>query len=338
MDDLEAQAQRVLAPSVFDFVSAGAGTESGLAANLAAWDRVRLRPRRLIDVSNVSTAAQVLGVPLAAPVLLAPAGRHRLLHEQGEVATAQGVAASGSAMCLATRSTTDLHDVLPLAPGRVWLQVYVATDRSYTSEVLHAARAAGVERVVVTVDRPVAGERPRADRHGEVRLPAGVADASHLGPNIPRPDNTEYDLSLTFDDLAWIAGHGVAVTVKGVLRGDDARRCLQHGADSIIVSNHGGRQVDAALPTATALLDVVNAVNAPVLVDGGIRSGFDILKALAMGAHGVLVGRPYLWALASGGAQGVEALMNGLRDELKAAMTLVGCASVQDLTRDLVAT
>lgn len=336
MDDVEAKAQALLDPSIYDFVSAGAGTESGLAANLAAWGQVRLRPRRLVDVRHVSTACRLLGVPVDAPVLLAPAGRHRLLHEQGEAATARGVAASRSAMCLATRSTTDLHDVLLLAPGRVWLQVYVATDRSYTSEVLHAARAAGVERVVVTVDRAVAGERPRADRHGKVRLPPGVMDASHLGPHVPCPDGIEYDLGLTFDDLGWLAGHGVAVTVKGVLRGDDARRCLEHGADSIIVSNHGGRQVNAAVPTAVALLDVVDAVDAPVLVDGGIRTGFDVLKALAMGAHGVLVGRPYLWALATDGSRGIETLLNGLQAELKAAMQLVGCANLTDLTRDLV--
>lgn len=239
-------------------------------------------------------------------------------------------------MCLATRSTVDLHDVLPLAPGRVWLQIYVATDRSYTSDVLHAAREAGVERVVVTVDRPVAGKRPRADRH-KIRLRPDVTDASHLGRDVPRPSNVDYDPSLTFDDLDWIAGHGVAVTVKGVLRGDDASRCLQHGADSIIVLNHGGRQVDAAVPTATALLDVVDGIDAPVLVDGGIRNGFDVLKALAMGAHGVLVGRPYLWALASGGSLGVETLLHGLRDELNGAMTLAGCATLAGLTRDLIA-
>lgn len=238
-------------------------------------------------------------------------------------------------MCLATRATTNVQDVVPLAPGRVWLQVYVATDRGYTSDVLRAAVAAGVTRVVVTVDRPVAGVRPRSDRHGTLSLPEGVVEASHLGSGIRRPTGVEYDLALTFDDLAWVAEHGVAVTVKGILRGDDARLCLQHGADSIIVSNHGGRQMDAAVPTSVALREVVDTVDAPVLVDGGIRTGLDVLRALALGAHAVLIGRPSLWALTTGGADGVEHLLRQFRYELHEAMTLTGCRRLADITRDL---
>ena len=295
LDQLQSRARELLPAAVYDSVDAGAGTEAGLRSNLAGWAGAQLRPRRLVDVSRVCTSGEVLGVPVSVPVLLAPTGRHRLVHADGEFATAAAVQAESTVMCLATRSTTDVHDVVPLAPGRVWLQVYVATDRGYTSAVLDAARAAGVERVVVTVDRPVAGARPRADRHGEVLLPEDAVDASHLGAAVPRPADIRYDLALTFDDLAWIAGHGLALTVKGVLRGDDARRCIEQGADSVIVSNHGGRQLDAAVPTALALREVAAAIDAPVLVDGGIRRGVDVVRALAMGADAVLIGRPYLW-------------------------------------------
>ncbi len=203
--------------------------------------------------------------------------------------------------------------------------MYVATDRGYTSEVLHAAREAGVQRVVVTVDRPVPGTRPRAERHGHVTLPEEVAEASHLGPGVPRPAGLRYDLAVTLEDLTWIAGHGLAVTVKGMLRGDDARRCIDHGADSVVVSNHGGRQLDAAVTTALALREVAAAIASPVLVDGGIRRGVDVLRALALGADAVLIGRPYLWGLAVAGSHGVRDVLAQLRRELHEAMTLSGC-------------
>ncbi len=336
-EQLEAMAREVLPPEVYDTVAAGAGTEAGLVSNLAAWAGVRLRPRRLVDVSEVRTAGEVLGVPVSVPVVLAPTGRHRLVHPDGECATAAAVQGEGTVMCLATRSTTDVHEVVPVAPGRVWLQVYVATDRGYTSEVLHAAREAGVRRVVVTVDRPIAGTRPRAERHGQIALPEGTSDASHLGAGVPRPAGIQYDLALTFADLAWIAGHGLALTVKGVLRGDDARRCIEHGADSVIVSNHGGRQLDAAVPSALALQEVAAAIEAPVLVDGGIRRGVDVLRALALGAEAVLIGRPYLWGLAVAGSEGVRDVLGRLRRELHEAMTLSGCPTLDDITADLVA-
>ena len=336
LDQLQSRARELLPAAVYDSVDAGAGTEAGLRSNLAGWAGAQLRPRRLVDVSRVCTSGEVLGVPVSVPVLLAPTGRHRLVHADGEFATAAAVQAESTVMCLATRSTTDVHDVVPLAPGRVWLQVYVATDRGYTSAVLDAARAAGVERVVVTVDRPVAGARPRADRHGEVLLPEDAVDASHLGAAVPRPADIRYDLALTFDDLAWIAGHGLALTVKGVLRGDDARRCIEQGADSVIVSNHGGRQLDAAVPTALALREVAAAIDAPVLVDGGIRRGVDVVRALAMGADAVLIGRPYLWGLAAAGPQGVRNVLGHLRAELHEAMTLTGCRTLADITADLL--
>ncbi len=336
-DELEAQARQVLTPAVYDTVAAGAGSEAGLAANFAEWQKLRLRPRRLVDVSSVDTSTSVLGVPVSLPVLLAPTGRHRYLHPDAETATAAAVRAEQSVMCLATRSTTDVHDIAATAPGRIWLQVYVATDRDHTSAVLHAARALGIERVVVTVDRPVPGARPRAHRHGEVPLPAGVHDASHLGAGIPRPEGLTYDLALTFQDIAWIAGHGVAVTVKGILRADDARRCIDHGADSVIVSNHGGRQLDAAVPTAYALREVAAAIDAPVLVDGGIRSGLDVLRALALGADAVLIGRPYLWGLATAGQNGVCNVLTRLRTDLHEVMTLTGCPTIHDITDDLIA-
>jgi 4-hydroxymandelate oxidase len=334
---LRARAEQLLPPATWDFIDAGAGTEGTVAGNEAGWDRWWLRPRMMADVSTVSTATTLLGGPLATPVLLAPAGRQRALHPDGEVAVAAAAAAAGTVYCLATSATTDLHELAELA-GRRWLQVYVSQDHEHTRRLIAGAAEARYERIVLTLDRPVEGNRPRSRRHGTLGpLPPGAAVTTHLGDGSTRAHvASRWDRSLTWSDLRWLTDLGLPLTVKGVLRADDARRAVDHGADSVIVSNHGGRQLDGTVPTAVALPEVAAAVTVPVLVDGGIRTGGAVFRALALGAAAVLVGRPYLWALAAAGEQGVRALLDTLTTDLRDTMTLAGCPTIADITPDLV--
>ncbi len=330
-------AERSLPPATWDFVGAGAGRETTVTGNEAAWDRWWLRPRMMVDVGTVSTATTLLGGPLDTPVLLGPAGRQRALHSDGEEAVAAAAGAAGTVFCLATSATTDLHELADL-PGRRWLQLYVSEDRDHTRRVVANAAAAGYERIVLTLDRPVEGHRPRSRRHGTLGpLPAGAAVTTHLGDGSTRAHvASRWDRSLTWADLDWLTALGLPLTVKGVLRADDAARAVNHGADSVIVSNHGGRQLEGTVPTAVALPEVVAAVDVPVLVDGGIRTGGAVFRALALGATAVLVGRPYLWALAAAGESGVRAVLDILTRELRDTMTLAGCPTIADITRDLV--
>ncbi|HEY3505446.1 MAG TPA: alpha-hydroxy acid oxidase [Actinocatenispora sp.] len=331
------RAERLLPPATWDFITAGAGRETTVTGNEKGWDRWWLRPRTMVDVSTVDTATDLLGGPLTTPVLLAPAGRQRALHPDGETAVATAAGAVGTVYCLATSATTDLHDLAAL-PGRRWLQLYVSEDRAHTRRVVANAATAGYERIVLTLDRPVEGHRPRSRRHGTLGpLPAGAAVTTHLGDGSTRAHvASRWDRSLTWADLDWLTALGLPLTVKGVLRADDAVRAVEHGADSVIVSNHGGRQLDGTVPTAVALPDVVAAVDVPVLVDGGIRTGGAVFRALALGARAVLVGRPYLWGLAAAGESGVRDVLDTLTTELRDTMTLAGCPTVADITRDLV--
>lgn len=335
-EELESAARDRLPPEVFDYFAGGAEDERTLTANIEDWARVRLRPRVLRDVTAVDLRTTLLGEEVAHPVLVAPTAFHRMAHPLGEPATAAGAAAAGARFVLSTRSTSPVEEVASaLAGATFWYQVYVVQDRDLTVSLTRRAVAAGAAAIVLTADVPRLGRRLRDVRNGFV-LPANLGAVESLD----RPGNlADQDASLTFDDIAWIAGvAGVPVIVKGVLRGDDARRCVDAGAAGIIVSNHGGRQLDGAVSGAAALPEIVAAVGgvADVLVDGGIRRGTDVVKALALGARGVLVGRPVLWGLAVGGAEGVAAVLGNLVAELELAMALCGCASVAEVTADLL--
>jgi 4-hydroxymandelate oxidase len=337
--ELEARARAAMAPPAWDYVAGGSGDEATLAANVAAWRALWVRPRVLRDMSQASAAVELLGARWAAPVGVAPVAAHQLAHPDGERATALACAAAGVPFCLSTAATTDLAEVP--AAGERWFQLYVRVDRERTRRILERLRPHGYRRVVLTVDLPVISERRREHRHPGWELPL----VSHLAPGEPagdrdKPGSGGWDPAVTADDVAWVAeASGLPVVVKGVLRGDDAVLALDAGAEAVWVSNHGGRQLDGALPTASALPEVAGAVagRAPVLVDGGVRAGVDVVRALALGADAAFVGRPVLYALAAAGREGAEAYLRWLVEDVARALALSGCRSPAEATPDLLA-
>lgn len=342
---LEELAAARLEPTAYDYYRSGAGDEITLERNRAAYARIELLPRVLRDVSEVSVETKLLGEPVK-PILVAPTAFHGLACERAEPATAEGAAAAGAIFCLSSLSNTPLERFAGL-DGRRWFQLYVFKDRALTRELLDRAEAAGFEAIVVTVDAPVLGRRERDVVNG-FDLPPGLTIAC-VGDRLPAEPGesglaayfaAQLDPSLDWGDLEWLVGRsGLPVLVKGVHRPDDARRALEAGASGVIVSNHGGRQLDTVPATIDMLPAIADAVagEADVLLDGGVRRGTDVLKALALGARAVLVGRPILWALAVDEAGGVSRVLGMLEEELRAAMALCGAASVADLGPELIA-
>jgi 4-hydroxymandelate oxidase len=340
--DLERRARALLPPDVYDFLAGGAGQEVTLRANVAAWRRHTLLPRVLRDVSTVDTSVRVPGLPettLATPIAVAPVAGQGLAHPDGERATARGAAEAGALVVLPTRSGLPVEEAAqPIneAGGAWWFQVYVTKDRDLTAALVRRAAACGARALVLTGDTPVVG-RKRRDRGWE-GIPESVFTAN-TGP-FTQTGGVEQATDVTFNDIGWLTGLcGLPVVVKGVLRDEDAQACVAAGAAGVIVSNHGGRQLDRVAPSAVVLPDVVAAVlacesqaGAPVSVfaDSGIRTGEDVLTALALGARAVFLGRPVLWALACGGAAGVRDLLTGLTHDLTHAMALAGAPSVAE--------
>lgn len=331
--DLRERARAALSAEVHAFYAAGAGDDVSRGEAGRAWRAWRFMPRILHDVSRVDTAVTLLGAPLAAPVLVAPTALHTLAHPDGEAATARGAAAAGSVLVLSARSGVPIRTVAAAA-GPWWYQTYVLRDRAVTAQQVRRAADAGARALVLTVDAPYVYPRPGVT----APLPLAGAEAAAVTPG-RRPAAREQDPSLGWDAIGWLASvSGLPVLVKGVLHPDDARRCVSVGAAGVIVSNHGGRQLDRAVATADALPAVVDAVagRVPVLVDGGIRDGLDVLVALGLGASAVLVGRPVLWALALDGAAGVTACLDLYRTQLHRAMSLAGLRRVAEVGRDLL--
>ncbi|MBX6425303.1 MAG: alpha-hydroxy-acid oxidizing protein [Variibacter sp.] len=344
-DALEAAAKARMSPGAYAFVATGADDEITAAENVAAWRALRLRPRVLRDITQIDTSATIQGVRVAMPIMVAPSGRHKAIHPEGERATARGAAEAGAIYTLSTTSSVPIEEIAAVrGSAPQWFQLYLVPDRAWQEALLDRLAAAGFRAVVLTVDQPVYGWSPRAARCPLEPSP----DIRHVNmPGAPM-GRTAYDPTLkgkviypaTFRDLEWLARRSpIDVFVKGVLRGDEARRCVDAGAKAVIVSNHGGRHLDTTVTTAVALPEVVAAVGrrVEVYVDGGIRRGTDILKALALGARAVLVGRPVLWGLATGGADGVRDVLQHLRDELARAMALSGVSRLEEATPDLVA-
>ncbi|MER7624386.1 alpha-hydroxy acid oxidase [Streptomyces sp. NPDC126503] len=333
--DLAARARAVLPAAAYEFYAAGADEEISAGEAADAWRDRRLLPRVLRDVSSVDTGTELLGTRLASPVLAGPTAFHRMAHDQGETATAAGVAAAGSLLVLSSRATRHPEEVAEAA-GPWWYQVYWLRDAEITRRQVERAVAAGARALVLTVDAPYVP--PRATSGLPLPLPEDdeLCRAVGVGTRLP---GWEQDPSLGIDAIGRLHRmSGLPVLVKGVLRADDARACVAAGAAGVIVSNHGGRQLDRAVAPADALPAVVAAVGdrVPVLVDGGIRTGTDVLVALALGARAVLLGRPVVWSLALGGAAGVTALLDSYRTQLSTAMALAGCARVADIGPDLL--
>lgn len=355
--DQERQAEEQLDPRTWAYLAGGAADEGTLRANRSAWDALRLAPRLLRPLAGGHTRCELFGRRLAHPILLAPVAWQRLAHPDGEFASAQAAAALGAGMVLSTQSSVPVEAVAQVMhedpeAGPLWFQLYPQPEREDTLALLHRAEAAGCEALVLTVDAPVSGARDRERRAGFV-LPAGVS-AVHLAdlpfggrprqpPPVPPLGSALFDGLLrqapTWDDVAWLrARTRLPLLLKGVTHPDDARLALGLGVDGLIVSNHGGRTLDTMPATAALLPRVAEAVGdaLPLLVDGGIRRGTDVLKALALGARAVLVGRPQVHALACGGALGVAQMLRLLRDELEIAMALCGCASLGEVNGALL--
>jgi isopentenyl diphosphate isomerase/L-lactate dehydrogenase-like FMN-dependent dehydrogenase len=345
--DFERLAAGKLDAGTLGYFAGGAGDELTLRDNVEAWSRWRLRPRVLVDVSTVTTAVELLGGPLAMPILVAPVAYQRLVDPEGEVGMARAAAEAGTAMCLSTLATTTPSELAAAAPpGRRWFQLYCFRDEGVTQALMEEAIASGFEAIVVTVDAPRGGNRER-DRRTGFKIPASVGVPSVAAAmGVERAVTIEETFALMNPALGWAdlehlaSGCELPVLVKGLLTPQDAELAIEHGVAGVIVSNHGGRQLDRALATGDALPDVVDAVDgrAAVLVDGGIRRGIDVVVALALGADAVLVGRPALWGLAAAGADGARQVLELLRDELELALALCGCASPAQLNRSHVQT
>jgi 4-hydroxymandelate oxidase len=332
----EEAAAGVLPADVADYYAGGSGEEETLAGNRAAWHDFALRPSVLRDVSAVDTTVTLLGATLAAPILVAPTALHGLAHPDGEAATAAGAAAAGSLLVLSARSSVPVEHVAPA--GRWWFQAYAMRDAGLSDALIERAVRAGASALVLTGDTPYVGIKARPTPGVDPNALHLANLASGPGPAPRSPESVRQDPSITEASIRRLGErHGLPVLVKGVLRADDAERCVAAGAAGLIVSNHGGRQLDRAVPTAHALAEVVAAAGGvPVLVDGGIRSGTDVLVALGLGAAAVLVGRPIVWALAADGADGVERCLRALQEDLGHVLALAGATSPGDLPPGLV--
>ena len=349
LHEYETVARELLPPMVWDYVAGGSGDEVTVRANRAAFDHWRLLPRVLRGLREVSTATSVLGQAIALPVLIAPSGRHRLCHDEGERATARAARDAGTIYIMSTAATIAIEEVAPQA-GTWWFQLYVYRDREITRDLVMRAAAAGAAALVVTVDVPMRGRR-EAEERSRFAMPSGVTTAllevpaaaldpaETRGSSVAAEVNAVFDPTLSWDDLDWLVSLSpLPVLLKGILHPDDAVRALDYGTRAILVSNHGGRQLDSVVATLDALPAVVAAVagRAEVLVDGGVRRGTDILKALALGARAVLIGRPIHWGLAVGGEAGVRHVLELLRAELALDLMLCGLASPDAVDRSLL--
>ena len=351
VSDYEALAAARVEPAAWDYYRGGAEDEVSLHANRSAFERIRLRPRMLVDVSTRELRTTVLGTPVSMPILVAPTAYHCLACEEGECATAQAAGVAGTVMVISTLATRSIEEVARAATGPLWFQLYVYRDRGVSETLVRRAEAAGCKALVLTVDAPRLGTRERDVRNGFGLPPhlsmANFVDDAYAGVHEREPGGSAlavhaaalFDMSLTWEGLEWLRGvTRLPVLVKGILTAEDAELAVAHGADGIIVSNHGGRQLDGVPATIEALPEVAQAVagRCELYLDGGVRRGTDVLKALALGARAVLVGRPVIWGLAADGAAGARHVLELLRDELDLAMTLAGRPTLASIDRALV--
>jgi isopentenyl diphosphate isomerase/L-lactate dehydrogenase-like FMN-dependent dehydrogenase len=343
--DYEAIARSLLPGEVYDYFAGGSDDELTLTDSVRAYDRWRLRPRTLVDVSQTTTRTSLLGLELSMPVLVAPTAFQRMAHPDGELAMARAAAAAGTVMAVATLATASLTEIAAAAPDAPrFFQLSPYRDEGLNRALLDEAVAGDVRAILLTVDTPGAVGRRERDLRNGLRVTHAVpsfaaarGSSSHANPTRAAE---LLDGSLTWSDLERFAAMSpLPLLVKGVLRGDDALRAHEHGAAGVVVSTHGGRQLDGAIASLDALPDVVESLDGRgvVLVDGGVRRGTDVLKALALGADAVMVGRPPVWGLAAGGERGAAHVLELLREELRVALVLSGCTCPADVTWDLLA-
>jgi len=334
ISEYEALARARMEPVEWDFYAGGSDDEVTLRTTRAAFERIRLRPRVLVDVSACDLRTTVLGTGVSMPVLVAPMAFHGLAHPEGECETARAAGESGTLMVTSTTSNRSLEEIAATASGPLWFQLYTYGGFEISASLVKRAEAVGYRAIVLTVDLPRVGRRER-DIRNNFNLPSRLFEGNFAGIDIP--DDTF--VTLTWESIAWLRRvTSLPIVIKGILTAEDAQLAAEHGVDGIVVSNHGGRQLDTTLPAIEALPDVVEAVagRCEVYMDGGIRRGTDVLKALALGARAVLLGRPVLWGLAANGAAGVRHVLEMLRDELELAMVLSGRPTLASIDRSLV--
>ena len=370
IDDLRNLARKRLPKTIFEFIDGGAQDEISLRANRADFERYAYRTRTLTDITTRDISTSILGKKSSAPLVLAPTGLAGLLSRRGELSASRAAARAGVPYCLSTMATTTIEDIAKASDVTRWFQLYVLRDRGLTKAFIDRAKATGCTALVLTVDTKMQGPRERDMRNGftvppKFTLGTMLDFALHfrwlmdvgLGPKIAFRNfegtaaqatdavtitqfiANQYDLSVNYKDLEWFkTTWGGPLAVKGILTGEDARRACDHGADAIIVSNHGGRQLDGAISAINALPDVVAAVGerAEVILDGGVRRGSDVIKALCLGAHSCMIGRAWLYGLAAGGEAGVARSLDILIKEIDLAMALLGRTSLSELNRDIL--
>jgi 4-hydroxymandelate oxidase len=328
--DYETLAEKRVAHGAWERIQGGAADELTLRWNKEAYQKIRLRPRVLVDVSKLDTRVRLFGQDFAYPIVLAPTGGQKLIHPEGELAVSRGAAAAGATLVISSSASLRVEDIARQAKGPVWFQLYVQRDRAFTKDLVQRAEASGCRALELTVDTPTNGARNREFR-AQASMPVREL------PNLPGKDYL--DPTLSWKDVEWLRGFArTPLLLKGILTADDADIGVKSGAAGIVVSNHGGRNLDTAPATLDALPGVVERVagRVPVLVDGGIRRGTDVLKALALGAVAVQIGRPYLYGLGVAGADGVQGVVEILRREFEMAMMLTGRPTLASIDKGVL--
>ena len=338
LPEFEDHARRCMSTMVYEYVASGAADEHTLRWNRESYDRIRLRPRVLRDVTSIDMRVSLFGRELPFPILLAPTAYHRTIHAEGELATARGAGAAKATWVVSSSTTTLIEDIAAAATAPLWFQLYLQRDRGLTQDLVQRVEQAGCQALCLTVDQPVLGARNRQTR-ARFQLPPGVMAPYRMDIGQGKDVLDPRRVVVTWKDVEWLRSiTRVPLLLKGILSADDAEQALGVGAQGVIVSNHGARILDTAPATIDALPEVADRIRgrAPVLVDGGVRRGTDVLKAIALGAAAVLIGRPYCYGLAVGGADGVQRVVEILRTELEMAMMLTGRPSLRDIDRSVL--
>ncbi|VVB12610.1 unnamed protein product [Arabis nemorensis] len=349
--EYEKIAKEKLPKMVYDYYASGAEDQWTLQENRNAFSRILFRPRILIDVTEIDVSTRVLGFEISMPIMVAPTAMQKMAHPDGELATARATSAAGTIMTLSSWATCSVEEVDSTGPGIRFFQLYVLKDRNVVRQLVKRAEAAGFKAIALTVDTPRLGRR-ESDIKNRFALPRGLTLKNFEGLDLGKIDKTDdsglasyvanqIDQSLNWKDIKWLQSiTSLPILVKGVITAEDARIAVEYGAAGIIVSNHGARQLDYVPATIMALEEVVKAVEGqiPVFLDGGVRRGTDVFKALALGASGVFVGRPTLFSLSADGEAGVRKMLQMLRDEFELTMALSGCRSLREITRNHIKT